>query len=172
MLAKAIFKWIQAQWAIEADMMADEDGRNALLPVFYHKGNSALLQSLVGKTTYWNPTWTLIEQVLRHILAEQSKSPTDTGAVIVVPRLESERWWKLVRHFKIAAVIPSGSKGVFYDKGVATGVEASQFDDAGLWADDAVIGGKPGGRTAWDTYVLITKGLTLPTTPCPMSTRR
>jgi hypothetical protein len=110
--------------------------------------------------------------VLRHILSEQAKSPTDTGAVVVVPRLENERWWKLVRHFEIGAILPIGTKGVFYDMGVATGVETSEFDDANVWAEDARIGGKPGGKTVWETYILYTKGLTPPSTFCPMSSRR
>ena len=92
-----------------ADLMADPEGRCAMLPVFFSQANSLFDADIVGLNSYVNPPWDDIEQVLLFVLAAHARSPRDTHATIVLPEFLDRPWWRLGKHFKTVRRFEKGT---------------------------------------------------------------
>jgi hypothetical protein len=71
--------------------------------------NSVLQQRLVGEQLYCNPDFELIEEVLRHFLAEYRRADVATSGTFVLPCWMDRSWWRLLRGAKVVAYWPAGS---------------------------------------------------------------
>ena len=115
MLARAAFEHVQRvvleEYGVHftLDGSADPLGSNRQLPRFCSVLNSVLQQRLVGEQLYCNPDFELIEQVLRHFLAEYRRAGVATSGTFVLPCWADRSWWRLLRGAKVVAYWPAGS---------------------------------------------------------------
>jgi hypothetical protein len=115
MLARAAFERVQqvvqAEYGVRftLDGSADPLGSNRQLPRFCSAVNSVLQQRLVGEQLYCNPDFELIEEVLRHFLAEYRRADVATSGTFVLPCWMDRSWWRLLRGAKVVAYWPAGS---------------------------------------------------------------
>lgn len=92
------------------DACADPEGKNALAKKFYHSQKSFLKANVEGENVWLNVPFRRAQRFLKHYLECKERAPTQTSAVIVLPKWEQKPWWQLTQGFRLLRTYPAGSR--------------------------------------------------------------
>ena len=106
-LERASFEAYYGPFSVDA--CADPEGHNAQAKKFYHSQNSFLKANVEGENVWLNAPYRRAGHFLKHYLECKERAPTQTSAVIVLPKWDNKPWWKLTQGFRVLRVYPAGS---------------------------------------------------------------
>ncbi len=104
---RAICNMIQR--TCDLDACCNSDGSNALVREFCSLAKSFLEFDCSGKLVWLNCPYDKATEFLQHYFMCKASSPSETGAVLVLPKWTSAEWWPLVRHLTVLKEYPVGS---------------------------------------------------------------
>ena len=82
---------------------------NHLVKDYYSRSQSFLDAKVSGKTLWINPPFFKAGQFLQHYLAAKAQASSSTAALIVLPYWPRQRWWGVVKNFKMVRYYPAGT---------------------------------------------------------------
>jgi hypothetical protein len=103
-------RWSSVFGPFDADMCCDPEGHNAHVPRFYSVLDSALSQDVRHLNSWWNPPWSLLGPVFKHVLKHCQLAPATTSATIVAPGWVRDRFSAILRHYDVIHEYPAGSQ--------------------------------------------------------------
>ena len=93
------------------DICSDNDGQNSQCKRFYCPEDSVLKAKLDNETVWGNlPYNSCIGPILRHFKGCQSRAPTTTAGVFVLPKWERADWWHLTKGWHRIREYATGSQ--------------------------------------------------------------